>query len=667
MQADPLDRLVVIKTLEVGPVKVEKNRLVCPYRCETDRGDETTELIYKYEEPVFDPNEPDSLNLAAIIGAQVAVNYGLFCEKIVFRGPLDTADARFIKDMAHNTAREIYVKKLLEPNQFLLDPARDMPVVKRRSYLKASLSFPDQLPGPVKTRPFANGEKAHAVLSSGGKESLLSHAVLDEINAEVHPVFINESGRHWFTALNAHRHFSAHVPRTARVWTNSDRLFSWMLRHLNFVRPDFASLRSDDYPVRLWTVAVLVFGALPLMKKRGIGRLVVGDEFDTTDKTKYQGITHYNGLFDQSIFFDTALTRYYHQKGWKIDQFSILRSLSELLIEKILVERYPELQRFQVSCHASHKEDDRVRPCGNCEKCRRIVGMLTALGADPEACGYDQDQIRRCLDNLVKKGVHQEEDTAQQTLFMLGGRGVLDNAPRVKPKPVVMKLRFDSVRSPMEGLPRDLRQPVYSLFLEHANGAVRRRGRVWVDFEPLDDETMNRPYAFDHPQSSGSGTDTLNRSVAIGDLTWPQAEARFTEVDIALLPVGAIEQHGPHLPLDVDAFDAAYLARKVAEACSNPKPLVLPLIPYGVSYHHQDFAGTLAIQPDTLSNLVYDVGMSVARWGITKLIIVNGHGGNAPALNFAAQMINRDAHIFICVGKRRNQRHGRGGHGGRAQ
>jgi creatinine amidohydrolase/Fe(II)-dependent formamide hydrolase-like protein len=72
-------------------------------------------------------------------------------------------------------------------------------------------------------------------------------------------------------------------------------------------------------------------------------------------------------------------------------------------------------------------------------------------------------------------------------------------------------------------------------------------------------------------------------------------------------------------------------------------------MPYGVSYHHDEFAGTISISPGTLAETAYEVGMSIARQGITKLVIVNGHGGNAPALHFAAQMINRDAHIFTCV------------------
>jgi creatinine amidohydrolase/Fe(II)-dependent formamide hydrolase-like protein len=176
---------------------------------------------------------------------------------------------------------------------------------------------------------------------------------------------------------------------------------------------------------------------------------------------------------------------------------------------------------------------------------------------------------------------------------------------------------------------------------------------VWVDIDPLGAAALDRPYRFHAAAASArrarEAAEGGGRGWILAELSWPQARDRFRETDVALLPVGAIEQHGPHLPLDIDAFDADELARRVAAACSDPKPLVLPLIPYGVSYHHEDFAGTLSVSPETLSRLVHEIGVSAARWGITKLVIVNGHGGNAPALHLAAQMINRDAHVFTCV------------------
>ena len=131
--------------------------------------------------------------------------------------------------------------------------------------------------------------------------------------------------------------------------------------------------------------------------------------------------------------------------------------------------------------------------------------------------------------------------------------------------------------------------------------------------------------------------------------TWPELEAYLKTVDTVILPCGAIEQHGPHLPVDVDYYDAKYFAYKVAEACQDPKPLVLPTIAYGVSFHHDDFKGTLSVSNDALSKMVYDLGMSLAKNGVKKLIILNGHGDNAPTLSYAAQMITRDSNMFVCV------------------
>ena len=132
-------------------------------------------------------------------------------------------------------------------------------------------------------------------------------------------------------------------------------------------------------------------------------------------------------------------------------------------------------------------------------------------------------------------------------------------------------------------------------------------------------------------------------------MSWPELEAYLKKIDTVILPCGAIEQHGPHLPVDIDYFAAKYMAYKVAEACEDPKPLVLPTIPYGVSYHHDDFRGTLSVSNHALSMFVYDLGMRLAANGVKKIIILNGHGDNMPTLTYAAQMINRDAKIFVCV------------------
>ncbi len=650
--SNPLSSFQVIDQLEIGPVKLESNRLTAPYLIKYAGNQDSIELVYKYEQDVFDPEDVNARNLADMIAAQVALNYGLFCKSIVFKGMFDGQDRRFLRDMAENTAREIYVNKLLQKNKFILDRYLPVPVMKLKSYCPANLVFTAAPDDERKSswQLWETSNHRHAILSSGGKDSLLSFALLNEIGYEVHPVFINESGRHWYSAMNTFRYFKVTFPNTNRVWTNADRVFNWMLRNLPFIRPDFDKIRSDYYPIRLWTVAVFIFGAIPVLRKRGIGRLIIGDEFDTTIRASYKEISHYDGLFDQSRYFDNTVSRYFLAKGWSIAQFSILRPLSEMLIIKILAKRYPDLQRHQISCHAAHLEDGRVHPCGRCEKCRRIVGMMTALGADPGNSGYAPEQIAYCLAELQHKGIHQESVGQQHMRHMLWSMGIISSPKPISARDEILYLRFDPEKSPMETIPEDIRRPLYTICLEYALGAVRRIGRKWHKIDLIRDAAMNKPYPFEAGGSVSEMTSDRKRtSYLFGELTWPEAENLLQQVDIAILPVGAIEQHGPHLPLDTDAFDAEYLAHQVASACSDPKPLVLPLISYGVSYHHDDFKGTISIGNETLSRMIYEIGLSVARNGIKKLVILNGHGGNAPSLNFAAQMINRDTRIFVSV------------------
>ena len=515
---DPISILKVFERLEVGPVKLEPKRLIAPYRLFYNGKMEQTELIYSYEETVFDPAEPESQNLANMIAAQVAINYGLFCDAIVFHGLYDDIDLRFIRDMAENTAREIYVKKFLEPNPFLVGPAASLTPEKRKKYLLADMQFPEALRAKTKSRwqLWSTNKDKHCVLSSGGKDSLLSYGLLNEIGREVHPIFLNESGRHWFTALNAYRHFKANVPNTARVWVNSDRLFSWMLHRMSFIRKDFAAIRSDEYPIRLWTVAVFLFGVLPLLRKRGIGQLLIGDEFDTTVRKTRHGIPHYDGLYDQSIYFDQTITNFFMRKGWAISQFSILRPLSELLIEKILALRYPELQQYQTSCHATHKEEDRIYPCGKCEKCRRIVSMLLALDVDPAHCGYRASQVENALTGFIQKGVTQESSGMRQLGFMLMQKGLIavpqNRKKMFSEQPKVLNLRYDPRVSPMNSIPVDLRIPLLRIFMQYADGAMRRIGKKWTTFDPLSDSSLHQPFAFELDIKGQNRISTKDRS-----------------------------------------------------------------------------------------------------------------------------------------------------------
>jgi creatinine amidohydrolase len=115
----------------------------------------------------------------------------------------------------------------------------------------------------------------------------------------------------------------------------------------------------------------------------------------------------------------------------------------------------------------------------------------------------------------------------------------------------------------------------------------------------------------------------------LADATWTDADA--VETDLAVLPVGSTEQHGPHAPLGTDHFTAQAVAEAGAEAYDD-EVVVAPPVTVGVSEEHRQFTGTLWVSPDTFRATVRDVVSSLASHGWDRVVVVNGHGGNVAAL-----------------------------------
>ena len=124
-------------------------------------------------------------------------------------------------------------------------------------------------------------------------------------------------------------------------------------------------------------------------------------------------------------------------------------------------------------------------------------------------------------------------------------------------------------------------------------------------------------------------------------LTWRDAESALARASLALVPVGSIEQHGPHLTLDTDHAVADAFARRL-DADLGEDALLCPPIAYGLSEHHLGFAGTLTLHPDTFIGLLLDVIESLAHWDLQRVLVVNGHGGNIDALRLVSGQARRD-------------------------
>lgn len=131
-------------------------------------------------------------------------------------------------------------------------------------------------------------------------------------------------------------------------------------------------------------------------------------------------------------------------------------------------------------------------------------------------------------------------------------------------------------------------------------------------------------------------------------LTWPEAREALAEARVALLPVGSCEQHGPHLTLDTDAQIAVALARRLAGDL-GPVAILCPPLGYGLSEHHMAFPGTLTLRPDTFLGFLTDVVESLAQWGVRRVLVVNGHGGNVDAIRLAARAARRQHGVLVAA------------------
>ena len=122
-------------------------------------------------------------------------------------------------------------------------------------------------------------------------------------------------------------------------------------------------------------------------------------------------------------------------------------------------------------------------------------------------------------------------------------------------------------------------------------------------------------------------------------LTWPEIEDAVDQNQVCIIPCGAVEQHGHHLPLDVDLVCPGGIADGAGRELPA-KIKVLPHIAYGYTGHVMDFPGTINTHWETFIKQVIDITQSLAYHGFKKIILLNGHGSNMPNLDLAARRTN---------------------------
>jgi creatinine amidohydrolase len=137
----------------------------------------------------------------------------------------------------------------------------------------------------------------------------------------------------------------------------------------------------------------------------------------------------------------------------------------------------------------------------------------------------------------------------------------------------------------------------------------------------------------------------LSRTVQLERMTSPEVDQACKEaVGIIIIPVGAVEVHGPHLPVGTDTFETYEIGLRAAQQAGV---VIAPPLWYGNSRSFMDFPGTISIRPEILMELTRDVCLSLIQHGFHKLVVLDGHGGNYGILDLLIEEIHLETPALI--------------------
>ncbi len=412
------------------------------------------------------------------------LNYGLFSKKINLNFPVSKADLELLNKLNNIFCKDIFVNKILRRRTDFILPEYlpDEKYVKPEDAAPGAVIIPKNV--YIDENISKNMDKNKCgVLSSGGKESLLTYGLLNEIGCDVYPLYVNESGGHWRTAITAYKYHKKNDSKTQKVWTNVDRFYIFMLDNLKIIRKNHRKIKADTYPIRLCIFPFYVFSLLPIFSIKKIGNLLIGSEFDDLRiKPYYKEIPHYFGVYDQHQDYDDIMNEWFNKRIPGLNQWSAVRNISGLIVEKILVNRYPKLASLQRSCHSCHFENNNIVPCGICSKCMGILLFLFANNIDPKIMKFRQKDIELFTKRVSPKNLRLDEDEKNQSFYLISGKNKI---PSLKPIGHVEKIHVNKNTCDLEKVPLHLREEILKIIEKYTNGFCELKNEKWISIEEL--------------------------------------------------------------------------------------------------------------------------------------------------------------------------------------
>ncbi len=345
------------------------------------------EEIFTYNQKVI-----NNKNLAGLAMTGSAINFSFFSRELILDFPVTRKDVEFLKEMIRINNIEVFVNSICRrryeffKRQYLPYEEEINPQTAEGDTVIVADNIIENDHEEVK------GKGGVMISSSGGKESLLSMGIMRQMSYDVKPFFYNESGAHWLPAKTSYYHFKNMGLDVMKVWSNTDRYYKKILRNMDIMDKKQIERKADSYPIQLFIFPVYLLASLPFVYKYGISNMIMGNEFDDpTAMESYKGIEHYFGVYDQTWDFAVAFSNFMESKGLNSKLWSIVYPVFGSVIEKALINEFPDLYSLQRSCHSCKSVKGTVIPCGKCTKCLGVRMFIENAQGDPTIVHYEKD------------------------------------------------------------------------------------------------------------------------------------------------------------------------------------------------------------------------------------------------------------------------------------
>ncbi|MCL4341433.1 MAG: metal-binding protein [Candidatus Thermoplasmatota archaeon] len=466
------ERMACFSCINVRVSSIEKQRIKGIVEFVIGEQRHSFEMIFTYSE-----NISVDENIAGLIITMPVINFAYFSKEIILNYPVSPADRVVIEEWTKVNNREVFINQICRRRYEFFNPEYipdSSDITPENSYGITKISFPVSMEEKRKTETNPDGV---GILSSGGKESLLSSGIFSEIGTDTYHIFYNESGAHWLPAKTAYDHMISSGKKAEKVWSNTDRFYRFGLRLLPCIDMDVVEKKADSYPVQAFIFPVYIFALLPIAIKERLGNLIMGDEFDDPlEMSDFHGMKHFYGVYDQSNTFNSRITRYFMEKGLNITVWSAVYAINGSVEEKILMRRYPHLFSLQRSCHSCRKIVDQIIPCGTCSKCLGIMLFIIAARGDPRIIGYRDDHIMGLEKNIA--GGHLRLD--RDELDLLKERVFKKRNP--VGSHVDMLHVFPEEKAPLSFIPDRFRDKIDRILSQYVTGKCRIENGSWKKF-----------------------------------------------------------------------------------------------------------------------------------------------------------------------------------------